>query len=180
VLAAALSATRPLLGLALVFGVAVVGLRLLDRVPGWLFGPEERAFGSPWELERTERVHLLLPSYFPDSYRWPPRSVRAFATPGAAVLEFASADGGQRRLLLVQTLRGRAQLDRLLPKGVVLERRELVLPQATATLSRVLEEGGAVWRGLRWEQDGELLALYGQGPLEELRAIAASIRRRRP
>jgi len=168
---------RALWTLALVLGAAALMLAGLDAVPGWLRGEPRgvRRVASVDEAERNLHARLMLPSYFPDAYRWPPTSVRLTREDGGAVaLGFAARDGTPA-LLLAQTVGGTGPFAAsLLPESAEIQRQSAPLGEG-ATLSRIVGEDGTLWNQLEWTAVGRRFVLRGRGSLENLMRMARSI-----
>jgi len=168
---------RALWTLALVLGAAAAMLAGLDAVPGWLRGEPRgvRRVASIYEAERVLRARLMLPSFFPDTYRWPPSSVRVRREDGGAVALAFDARDGAPALLLAETVSGTGELAApLLPESAVIQRQSAALGEG-ATLSRIVSEDGTLWNELEWTGGGRRFVLRGRGPLDVLMRMARSI-----
>jgi len=168
---------RALWVLFLVLGGAALMLAGLDTVPIWLHGEPRgvRRVASVEEAERRLHARVLLPAYFPDSFRWPPATVRVTAEDGGAVsLAFLALDGTPS-LVLAQGLGGKGPLPpALLPEAAPIHRQSAPLGEG-ATLSRVVGEDGTLWSQLEWTAGGRRLVLRGKGSLEEMLRMARSV-----
>ena len=168
---------RALWTLALVLGGAAFALVGLDSMPTWLHGQPRgvRRATSVEEVERRLQSRVLLPSYFPDSLRWPPSLVRFTREDGGSVaLDFQGKDGAPA-LLLAQTLSGAAAI----PEGIqgrlaVIQRQSAPLGE-DAVLARVVAEDGTLWNQLEWTRSDRRFLLRGRGSLEDLIRMARSI-----
>jgi len=163
--------------LALVLGGAAAMLSGLDALPGWLRGEPRgvRRVASVDEAERIMRSRILLPSYFPDSYRWPPSSIRVWREGGGAVALAFDARDGSPALLLAETVSGTGALTApLLPDSAVIQKQGAALGEG-ATLSRIVSEDGTLWNELEWTAAGRRFVLRGRGPLDVLMRMARSI-----
>lgn len=169
---------RTLAGLVLVLGGAAGALAALDAVPAWIAGEprDVRRCASVEEAERRLRARLLVPGYFPDTLRWPPRSVRVVlgAPPGAA-LELDGVDGSPR-LLLVQAARPGEAPARLLPPATGLDAVPVALRGATGTLRRVVGPDGQVWQEIAFAPGGRQVVLRLRGTVEEAVRMARTTR----
>jgi hypothetical protein len=149
----------------------------LDALPGWLRGEPRgvRRVASIDEAERLLRARLMLPSFFPDTYRWPPSSVRITREDGGAVaLAFAGRDGTPA-LLLAETVSGTGGLAApLLPESAVIQKQSTPLGEG-ATLSRIVSDDGTLWNELDWTAAGRRFVLRGKGSLDVLMRMARSI-----
>jgi hypothetical protein len=168
---------RALWTLTLVLGGAAFALVGLDSMPTWLHGQPRgvRRATSVEEVERRLQSRVLLPSYFPDSLRWPPSQVRFTREDGGSVaLDFQGKDGAPA-LLLAQTLASAATI----PEGIqgrlaVIQRQSAPLGE-DAVLARVVAEDGTLWNQLEWSRSGRRFLLRGRGSLEDLIRMARSI-----
>lgn len=173
--------------LAVAASLAALVLRGLDQVPALVTG-EPRGVIRVKDLEAAERLlgaHLLVPTFFPESVKWPPAAVRvargAAADASAAALEFTGREGRWTRLVVCQTL-GKADS---FPKGLVAPGREwyatpvTVAGEATELQSvRVGAEGS--FDQLLVHRGGRLILLRYDGPADELVRMAATLRESRP
>ncbi len=168
---------RALWTLTLVLGGAAAALATLDAIPTWMHGQPRgvRRAATIEEAERRVQARVLLPSYFPDTLRWPPSAVRFIRDDGGSVaLDFLAKDGAPA-LFLAQTVRG----DAAIPEG--LQGRLAVIQQQSAplgddaVLARVVAEDGTLWNQLAWRRSGRHFLLRGRGSLEDLIRMARSI-----
>ncbi len=166
---------RALLTMTLVLGGTVAALATLDSVPTWLHGQPRgvRRVDTVEDAERRLQTKVLLPSYFPDTLRWPPSGVRFTRDEGGAVaLDFLGKDGTPA-LLLVESV-----TDRAIPEG--LQGRLAIIQQQSAplgdgaVLARVVAEDGTLWSQLDWSRGGRRFLLRGRGSLEDLLRMARS------
>jgi hypothetical protein len=170
---------RALWTLTLVLGGAAAALAALDAVPTWLHGQPRgvRRAGSVEEAERRVQARVLLPSYFPDTLRWPPATVRFTRDEGGAVaLAFDGRDGAPA-LLLVQNVAGTAPVPEGLGGRLAVIQQQSAPLGDDAVLSRVVAEDGTLWSQLDWSRDGRRFLLRGRGSLEDLIRMARSIHR---
>jgi hypothetical protein len=168
---------RALWTLTLVLGGAALALATLDAVPTWLHG-EPRGVRRAMTVEDAERrlqAKVLLPSYFPDTLRWPPTTVRFTREDGGSVsLAFLGVDGAPA-LFLAQTAGRDAPLpDSLLGRLAVIQQQSAPLGDG-AVLARVVAEDGTLWNQLEWRGAGRHFLLRGRGSLEDLIRMARSI-----
>jgi hypothetical protein len=170
---------RALWTLTLVLGGAAVALATLDAMPTWLHGQPRgvRKAASIEEAERRVQGRVLLPSYFPDTLRWPPAGVRFTREEGGAVAMSFDAREGGAALLLAQTVAGTSPIpDGLQGRLAVIQQQSAPLGDG-AVLSRVVAEDGTLWNQLEWSRDGRRFLLRGRGSLEDLIRMARSIHR---
>ncbi len=168
---------RALWTLALVLAGAAVSLAVLDTVPTWLHGQPRgvRRAATIEEVERRLGARVQVPSYFPDSLRWPPAEVRFTRDDGGAVALLFLGTDGTPALRLHQTVAGTGPI----PPG--LHGRLAVIQQQSAplgedaVLSRVVAEDGTLWSQLEWTRAGRRFLLRGRGSLEDLLRMARSI-----
>jgi hypothetical protein len=168
---------RALLTLTLVLGGTAAALATLDAMPTWMHGQPRgvRRAATVEEVERRLQARVLVPSYFPDTLRWPPFSVRFAREDGGSVaLEFLGKDGSPA-LLLVQTVGGDAAIpDGLQGRLAVIQQQSAPLGE-DAVLARVVAEDGTLWSQLSWSRGGRRFLLRGRGSLEDLIRMARSI-----
>ncbi len=167
--------------LALVIGATAAVLRAVDGLPAYLGGARrgEERFDSVEAVERRLGERLWLPSYFPDSLRWPPAGIRVHAGPPPSVVLTFTDRGGEPLLLLVQSLRGfGTPPPELFPGGGVLQTVTVPLHGAPAALSRVVDGDGRVWHELGWSTGDRRVVLRFRGPVAELLRIGESVRGR--
>ncbi len=168
---------RALWTLTLVLGGAALALATLDAVPTWLHGQPRgvRRAGSIEEVERRLQAKVLLPSYFPDAFRWPPSLARFTRDDGGAVALTFDGRDGVPALLLAQTLSGDARMpDGLQGRLAVIQQQSAPLGDG-AVLARVVAEDGTLWNQLEWTRGGRRFLLRGRGSLEDLIRMARSI-----
>ncbi|MBE3072987.1 MAG: hypothetical protein IMZ67_08430, partial [Acidobacteria bacterium] len=139
---------RSLGGLVAVCLAAVVTLRALDALPGYLTGVP-RGVTTAASLEAAERslhARIWLPAVLPDSLRWPPDAITLSAgPPAAAAVTFLAADGSGARLIVCQTIGpADAPPPTLLPPGLNLETTRVPLRGRDASLSRVQLDNGRI------------------------------------
>ena len=168
---------RALWTLALVLGGVAFALVGLDAMPTWLHGQPRgvRRAASVEDAERRLQARVLLPSYFPDTLRWPPSLVRFTREDGGSVaLDFQGADGAPA-LLLAQTLAAAEAIpDGIKGRLAVIQRQSAPLGD-DAVLARVVAEDGTLWSQLEWSRGGRRFLLRGRGSLEDLIRMARSI-----
>jgi len=167
--------------LSLVLGATAAALRALDALPAYLGGAARgvERFHSVEEVERRLRERLLLPSYFPDTLRWPPAEIRVHAGPLPSVaLTFAGSER-DARLVVFQSF-GALGIPppQLLPAGRVLQTVTVPLHGTQAALSRVLDGDGRLWHELGWSTGERRIVLRSRGPVDELLRMAESVRSR--
>jgi hypothetical protein len=164
----------------LVTGAAAVTLRGVDSLPAIFLG-EPRGIVRHASVEAAEKAlgtTVLLPSYFPDSLRWPATSVRSGRVPAPGLgVQFTGRDGGRERLFLFETMPGGSEF----PASLV--------PEANPYHSVPVRVGDArgVFRSVRLSSEGNfsevdfrkenrriLIRYAGTG--DELMKIAGSLR----
>jgi hypothetical protein len=168
---------RALWTLTLVLGGATMALVALDAMPTWLHGQPRgvRRAASVEDVERRVQSRVLLPSYFPDTLRWPPSDVRFTRDEGGSVaLTFLDKDGAPA-LVLAQTLAGAGTIpDGLSGRLAVIQQQSAPLGDG-AVLARVVAEDGMLWSQLEWTRGDRRFLLRGRGSLENLIRMARSI-----
>jgi hypothetical protein len=168
---------RALWTLTLVLGGATMALVVLDAMPTWLHGQPRgvRRAASVEDAERRVQSRVLLPSYFPDTLRWPPSDVRFTRDEGGSVaLTFLDKEGAVA-LVLAQTLAGAGPIpDGLSGRLAVIQQQSAPLGDG-AVLARVVAEDGTLWSQLEWTRADRRFLLRGRGSLENLIRMARSI-----
>ncbi len=174
---AASEALRALWVLILVIGGATVTLVGLDALPRWLQGEPRgvRRVASVEEAERRLRARVALPSFFPETLRWPPASVRVTRDDGGAVALVFQGRDGSPALVLAQAIRGAGPIPSgLLPEAAPIQRQSGPVGE-DSVLSRVVGDDGTLWNQLEWVSGGRRHVLRGKGSLEEMVRMARSV-----
>ena len=165
--------------LSLVMGATAAVLRAVDALPAYLgvAGRGVEGFDSVEAVERRLRERLWLPSYFPDSLRWPPAEIRVHAGPLPSVaLTFAGSERDARLVVFQSFGAFGTPPPQLLPAGRVLQTVTVPLHGAPAALSRVLDRDGRVWHELGWSTGDRRVVLRSRGPVDELLRMGESVR----
>ena len=175
---------RSLAVLAAILVVAAGTLRGLDALPGFLTGHPRGVFAAS-SLEEAERVlgaRIWLPAFFPDSLRWPPRSMIIYAGPPAAVaVTFPAAGAIGASLVVCQTVEDAEALPRqVLPSGLTLQTGRIRLRGMDAWLAHVQLDDGRLVYDVAWHEAGRLVALRYEGSSDLLLKFANSLRTHRP
>jgi hypothetical protein len=168
---------RALWTLTLVLGGTTMALVALDAMPTWLHGQPRgvRRAATVEDAERRVQSRILLPSYFPDTLRWPPSEVRFMRDGGGSVALTFQATDGAPALVLAQTVAGTGPIpDGLHGRLAVIQQQSAPLGD-DAVLSRVVAEDGTLWSQLEWTRGGRCFLLRGRGSLESLIRMARSI-----
>jgi Zn-dependent protease with chaperone function len=127
------------------------------------------------DAERRLQAKVLLPSYFPDTFRWPPSLVRFTRDEGGAVgLSFLGSDGAPALFLAQTAGRGGVLPPALLGRLAVIQQQSAPLGEG-AQLARVVAEDGTLWNQLEWNAAGRRFLLRGRGSLEDLIRMARSV-----
>jgi hypothetical protein len=158
--------------------LVVALLRLINWLPVLLHEESLRRYES-LEAVRTS-LHLEdlhVPSYFPESFRWPPARILAQGEPFVAVaMEFAEADTGKIGLLLTQVAEGGHPLD---VEAIRLQRVREEVPYDLKGRRATLRVGdcasGGTCSSLSWKEGGYTLRLVMAGPPFELIRMASSM-----
>lgn len=168
---------RAVVSIFLVLVGAAAVLASFDALPRWLQGEPRgvRRVVSVEEAERYLHARVFLPSFFPDTYRWPPSSVHVTRDDGGAVVLAFEARDGTPALLLAETVSGMAEVPaRLLPESAVIQKQRAAL-SGDGTLSRIVSEDGTLWNQLEWTLAGRRFLMQGKGSSEVLVRMARSI-----
>jgi hypothetical protein len=154
-------------------------LLVLDSVPALLLGGARgvRVHATVEAAERALGARLLVPAYFPEAYRWPPRLVRTAATPvRVAALTLASRDDGRPDLVVVQSLDGDAPVPaKVLPRGTETHVVGVDLGGTPATLTDVLLPPDGTFYDLSLVAGGRRVVFRFKGPPEDVIRMAASM-----
>lgn len=170
---------RLLGGWTMVMLATVLVLGLLDAVPGHLSGKPRgvMSVGTIDEAERQLGTRLRLPSYFPDSLRWPPAAVEVYpGPPPAAALRYEGPSRSDLQLIVCQTLEPSESIPvKLLPPGLILESARTIVRTRPATLMRVQLDDGRLVHELSWDDAGRMMAMRFDGSVEQLMMVARSV-----
>ena len=176
-IAIAAEGLRALGGLALVMAVVSALLWALDGVPTWIAGEPRgvRKARTVQDAERFLRARLVIPSYFPATFAWPPGRIRFLTGAPAAVALWVDGRQGGPGLFIAETVAPGPIPPRLIPEVQVLGRSPVAVGASPGTLSRVVEEGVVVWE-IAWQQGGRSLLLRSRVGADELVRMARSAR----
>lgn len=167
--------------LLLVFGAAAVLLRAADLLPAHLQGLPRgvRSYRSVEQVERAFGHRVAIPSYFPDTLRWPPSRIRvAYARPASVALDIVDRAMGEPFLVVCQTLDPQGSIaPQLIPDAFVLHTTETSIGRSQAWLRRVRSEDGELWTTVRWHSRGRELMLSYRGSVGEVLRMARSLER---
>jgi len=159
-------------------------LLFLDAIPSLVLGGARgvRVHPSVEEAERALGARLLVPVYFPETYGWPPASVRTSAgAPRAAALTLERRGTRGPALLFVQSLDGdSAPPAKLLPRGSETHAAAVDLGGTTARLTDVLLPPDGTFYDLSFVAAGRRVVFRFQGPPEEVLKMARSLPRGEP
>jgi hypothetical protein len=165
--------------LSLVIGVTAALLRGLDALPGYLRGepPGIKRLDSIEDAERRLRGRVVVPPYFPETLRWPPAAILVHdGPPGSVALTFVDR-AGEPRLVVFQSFDPAASPPReLVWPAVVLQRTTVRLSGQETALLRILGRDGEIWHEITWVSDQRRVLLRFRGPIDQLLAIAQSLR----
>jgi hypothetical protein len=165
--------------LSLVIGAAAALLRGLDALPGYLHAdpPGIRRLSSIEEAERRLQGRIVVPPYFPDTLRWPPAVILVHDGPPSAVALTFVDRAGEPRLLVFQSSDTDGSPPReLVWPVVVLQRTTVRLSGQETALLRVLGKDGDIWHEVTWAADHHRILLRFRGPIDQLLAMAESVR----
>ena len=167
-----------------VVAAAASSLLVLDAVP-WLVQGVVRGVVAHRSIEDAERAlgaTLLVPAFFPQTYRWPPAEIRTVGRPDrAAAFTILPASPGRTPLLVVQSLDGEARTpERLLPSGKELHRVSFDLAGKEAVMTDVFLPPDGAFHDVSFVADGRRVVIRFRGDPEEILKIAASLRRGGP
>lgn len=167
-----------------VVAAAASALLVLDAVP-WLLEGVVRGVVAHRSVEDAERAlgaTLLVPAYFPQTYRWPPAEVRTVGRPArSAAFTMAPAKPGGTALLIVQSLDGGARTpEQLLSSGKELHRVSFDLAGREAVMTDVFLPPDGAFHDVSFVADSRRVVIRFRGDPEEVLKIAASLRRGGP
>jgi len=165
-----------------VVAAVVAALLVLDAVP-WLLTGAGRGVVKHRSIEAAERAlgaTLLVPAFFPQSYRWPPAAIFTSLRPApAAALVLAPEGGTAGPLLFVQTLEGSAAVpEGLLPKGKEIHSVDFDLDGTPARMSDVVLPPDGTYHDVSFAAKGRHVVFRFQGDPVLILKMAASLARR--
>jgi hypothetical protein len=177
-----LSLARLLSRYIAVVAAAVAALLVLDAVP-WLLTGAGRGVVTHRSVEAAEHAlgaTLLLPAFFPDSYRWPPAGILTARRPARAAALVLAPEGGEAgSLLFVQTLEGSVAVpEELLPKGKEIHRVDFDLDGTPARMTDVLLPPDGTFHDLSFVAKGRRVVFRFRGDPVVILKMAASLARR--
>ncbi len=155
-------------------GALVLVLRVLDWLPLAIKKDTVRRY-STLEGVREElgRRDIYLPSYFPQSLRWPPSEI--YASRDVLLMHFTHMETGELILSLSQTARGVKPLSsRLEPERIIKQDTALLKGREVKLSLAVCKDGKPCNRALLGE-GGYTLEVIFRGPVEELQKITESL-----
>ena len=170
--------------LAVAAGLAALLLLGFDQLPGLVTG-EPHGVLRVKDIDAAERLldgHVLIPTFFPETLRWPPSAVRASDGPPRSVsLEFTGRDGKWTRLVVCQTL----EAGDAFPTGLLAPGREWYSTPVTiagekTTLESVRVGSEGSFDQVTVHRKGRKVLLRYDGPADELVRMAATLRSTRP
>ena len=170
--------------LAVAASLTALILRGFDQVHALVTG-EPHGILRVRDIDAAERLlggRLLVPTFFPQSIRWPPATVRvAGGPPRAVALEFTGRDGRWTRLVICQTLEAGGDF----PSGLLAAGREWYSTPVTVAGERTTLESVRVGSEGSFDQvtvhrTGRTILLRYDGPADELVRMAATLRSTRP
>lgn len=180
------AAAVPLRAVAALVGrfVAVVGavaasLLVLDAVP-WLLSGLVRGVTAHRSVDAAETAlgaKLLLPAYFPDTYRWPPEEIRTVSRPTrAASIALVPLRAGGEPVLFVQSLDGDVPLpDSLLPAGKEFHRVTFDLDGTPAVMTDSLLPPDGTFHDVAFLAAGRRVVFRFRGDPAEILKMARSL-----
>lgn len=153
-------------------------LRMLNKAPEHI-QPEQKnvvLYQSIEEAERTLRIRILVPSYFPDYLAWPPLSIRSERKPKFKVtLEFRYQDRNQLALTLEESFPEEGKRLVLEPPPRPWHREFILLNGSQGEMISWIDEEGFLWHNAKWKARGRLFEAKSILPEEEFLRILRSI-----
>ncbi len=130
---------KKILGLfyfVLTLAILVVALKAVNWLPSAFQDGLMKKYATVDELKSRLRVkNVYVPSYFPQSYGWPPSTILAQSQPFLAiVMEFKNAQTGDIALIITQTADKAFTPDRAIPFAQVKEKVDYSLNGRAAVL----------------------------------------------
>jgi len=123
--------------------------------------------------EELGRRDIYLPSYFPQSLRWPPSEI--YASKDVLLMHFTHRETGELILSLSQTARGAGPLSsRIEPERIIKEDTVLLKGREVRLSLAVCGDGRPCNKALLGE-GGYTFEVIFRGPVEELRKITESL-----
>ena len=162
-----------------VVGAVAASLLVLDAMP-WLLSGLVRGVTAHRSVEAAETAlgaKLLLPAYFPDTYRWPPAAIHTVSSPArAASLAIAPLRAGTEALLFVQSLDSDVPLpDSLLPAGKEFHRVAFDLEGTPAVMTDVLFPPDGTFHDVAFLAAGRRVVFRFRGDPAEILKMARSL-----
>ncbi|RJP20593.1 MAG: hypothetical protein C4529_08980 [Deltaproteobacteria bacterium] len=163
-------------------GVLTLFLMALNWFPLAVDGTLMRRYGDFDEMRSRLGIrHILVPSYFPEEYRWPPTGILAQGKPyPAVVMEFERSDGGKGGevgLLIAQAAAadfspgGKPRIAR------VRERASYPLKGRSALLEVGDGEKGEICTRISWrENEFQVTVIARSTPFEAIRVAESMLR----
>lgn len=174
---AGLELARMLATLAWVVAGTAIVLGGLGAIPALLGRDASAARAVPTvdEAERRLGTRLAVPGFFPARLAWPPAEIRVAGHRGGSVrMTFHPRQGG-KPIVLVQAAPGGEIAPALLGGAREITGRRTTVGGRPARLADVLVDG-ETWAELTWALGDRPLVLRTRGDVEELYAMARSVR----
>jgi hypothetical protein len=169
---------RGFLSFAAILLVLLAALKLFNWAPTVLDPGGLREYPSiPAAMSSLQTQDLLVPSYFPEQVRWPPRSILAQSKPYPAM---AVAYAGTRREAIVLHTTQAASAEFAPDTGIALTTLRETVPYDLEGREAILEVGvcstGEPCSRLTWQQDRYWIKVEMVSSPFELIRIAESMR----
>jgi hypothetical protein len=171
---------KVVLSITLVMGAIMVSLHLLKNVPSYIQESEWNLYSTVEQAEYALRLKILLPSYFPEYFIWPPSEIKVVRSPSLTVsLVFLSRSHSSPSLVIHQIIsnnkdKKHVALNLMEPKRLSQESQVLV-GGAKGTLIVGVGEDGKRWTQLSWKAVDRKMVLIANCSVEDLLKIARSI-----
>jgi hypothetical protein len=153
-----------------------VGLRALDQLPAMATGVARgvRRVDSVAALEHHTSHRMPVPTYFPDTLKWPPSDVLVVGGT-AASLSFRSRLSADTWMIVAMAVGDVPIPSQLLPPASPLQAEMTTVQNVSATVERLRDLDGVMWYQLTWHASGTTRLLRYRGTLDEIMLIANSM-----
>lgn len=165
----------------LYFAVTVVILVVVLKVTNWLPSALQegamREYGSIEEVRARLQVRdIIVPSYFPQSFKWPPSRILAQSRPFfAIIMEFRHQGTGEVALIIHQTSGADFTADKKITIGQIKERVTYPLKGRAALLEVGACKGDSPCSRISWNEGNYRVKLAMRSAPFDLIKIAESM-----
>jgi len=170
----------------LLFALTIAAIILLLKITNWIPGVVQQESMRPYkniDLVRTKLQiqEILVPSYFPKHFRWPPSEILAQRAPYTAIImEFRDEETGETILMTSQTAKGRRPVwDKKIVIEKIKEQVPYTLKGRDALLTVGLCRSGESCCEISWEEEKYRIdVLMKSNPFDLIRIAESMIHRK--